>query len=90
MHRERAAPTFTVASRAKGKRHTWFGQFSPHGAGVSVGHDHMSAALGMGVHQRTLYRRLAHLRGGVPLSTNWLENAAIAVGSSTKSSEPSV
>jgi hypothetical protein len=89
VHRERAAPTFTVASRAKGKRHTWFGQFSPHGACVSVGQI-KCPPLGMGVHQRTLYRRLAHLRGGVPLSTNWLENAAIAVGSSRKSSEPSV
>ena len=46
--------------------------------------------LGIGVHRRTLYRRSAHSRGGVPSSTNLLAKTAMPVGTLTNSCGPSV
>lgn len=41
--------------------------------------------LGIGVHRRTLYKRSAHSRGGVPSSTNELAKTAMPVGTLTNS-----
>src|SRR4029077_10077964 len=46
--------------------------------------------LGIGVHRRTLYRRSAHSRGGVPSSTKLLAKTAMPVGTSTNSCGPRV